>query len=178
MPCSYLLRLVDIRSSAAVGNSFQLDSRQMQQLTGPTGATPVLKPTVFQDFELTEKTILSHNTAMSVLPPSLRIYNMLTRAATASRSPLRPPSLVSQSVNTSPSRPCFRNQMAQPKKLSDLTPQSRATTNRDTSTSSSSPIRLVISLSTWLPCPSVKRSRSADQRAQWFIHLIWSDILA
>lgn len=28
--------------------------------------TPVLKPTVFQDFELKEKTVISHNVAMSV----------------------------------------------------------------------------------------------------------------
>jgi cytochrome-b5 reductase len=29
----------------------------------------VLKPAEFQEFELEEKTVLSHNTAMYVLPP-------------------------------------------------------------------------------------------------------------
>jgi hypothetical protein len=33
------------------------------------GVQKVLKPDVFQNFELTEKTIISHNVAMSVHPP-------------------------------------------------------------------------------------------------------------
>ena len=35
------------------------------------GVQAVLKPTVFQDFELKEKTIISHNVAMSVQTPCL-----------------------------------------------------------------------------------------------------------
>jgi hypothetical protein len=33
-------------------------------LRSTSSSKPVLKPDVFQNFELTEKTVLSHNTAM------------------------------------------------------------------------------------------------------------------
>lgn len=36
----------------------------MSILTNPAEAKPVLKPAEFQNFELTEKTIISHNVAM------------------------------------------------------------------------------------------------------------------
>lgn len=40
-----------------------------------TGPKAVLKPTEFQDFELTEKTIISHNVAMYVQLPLLHLFS-------------------------------------------------------------------------------------------------------
>jgi hypothetical protein len=40
------------------------------RLTENSGVQKVLKPDVFQNFELKEKTIVSHNVAMSVKPLS------------------------------------------------------------------------------------------------------------
>jgi hypothetical protein len=39
-----------------------------RRLTETPGVQKVLKPDVFQNFELSEKTIISHNVAMSVKP--------------------------------------------------------------------------------------------------------------
>lgn len=60
-----------------VWNNRKYTLTQIEDLFGTTskrfiGVQAVLKPTVFQDFELKEKTIISHNVAMSVRKPFVR----------------------------------------------------------------------------------------------------------
>lgn len=57
------------------------------QLTHPTEVRKVLKPDVFQDFELKEKTIISHNVAMYVPSP---VRHKLPNASPATASPCPP----------------------------------------------------------------------------------------
>ena len=142
------------------------------RLTRNTGVQKVLKPDVFQNFELSEKTIISHNVAMSVKPPLL-CNSLLTCTAIDSNYPPQVPSSAYLSVSTSPSpQPCL-NLRVPTKKSSDPIHQSRATTNLATSTSLSSPTLPVISRNIWLRSLLGKPSRLEVRRELWSIHPIW-----
>lgn len=68
-------------------------------------AKPVLKPDAFQEFELKEKTVISHNVAMYEIPLTLQEYGIFsTDTSIATDSPFLNLHrfLVSLSVNTSP----------------------------------------------------------------------------
>ena len=106
----------------------------------------VLKPDVFQDFVLKEKTVISHNVAMYVtvcdtprrttFAHSISATNTRSKTtATASTSPRRTPSSASPSASTSRSaRPC-PSPTEPPRRSSARTPRSAATTSPATLTS-------------------------------------------
>lgn len=67
------------------------------------GPQRVLKPAVFQEYELKEKTILSHNTAMYECSQFVARLRLIHSTVTDSSSPDQPMFSAYQSVNTSPS---------------------------------------------------------------------------
>lgn len=148
-------------------------SRIHWKLTPSLEETPVLKSTVFQDFELKEKTIISHNVAMFVLCHlALTSFSNISTAIDSVCQNLLQFS-VSLSVNISLSLLSFPNPTEKARKSFDPIPLFLAITNQVTSTSSSSPTLPETSLNTWLLLSLVKLSKFAVPKAQWYIHPIW-----
>jgi len=114
LPPFWLLRWAAGRCTAMVRDSFSGICAILLTVAAPR---KVLKPTEFQEFELKEKTVLSHNTAMYVNKESM---NPLADSylATASNFLVLPMSSASLSASTFPWPPPLP---ASPRKLSART---------------------------------------------------------